>query len=75
MLLAFHLGSDVLHLDEWWGQEVDVDFFFYRSDEMAGALRSAGFEVEEIVERDAYPDIEYQGRRAYVFARKPDSES
>jgi SAM-dependent methyltransferase len=71
LLLAFHLGSDVLHLDEWWGHEVNVDFFLYRSDEMAGSLRSAAFEVEEILERDAYPDIEYQGRRAYIFARKP----
>jgi SAM-dependent methyltransferase len=71
LLLAFHLGSDVLHLDEWWGHEVNVDFFLYRSDEMADGLRSAGLEVTEILERDAYPDIEYQGRRAYIFARKP----
>jgi SAM-dependent methyltransferase len=71
LLLAFHLGRDVLHLDEWWDHEVCVDFFFYLSDEMAGSLRSAGFEVAEVIERDAYPEIEYQGRRAYIFARKP----
>jgi hypothetical protein len=33
-------------------------------------LREAGFALEEIVERDPYPDVEYQSRRAYIFARK-----
>lgn len=74
LLLAFHIGSDTLHLDEWWGHEVCVDFFFFLPDEIASALRSAGFEVEEIVERDPYPDVEHQSRRAYIFARKPMDE-
>lgn len=34
-------------------------------------LRTAGFELEEAVKRDAYPDIEVQTRRAYLFAKKP----
>ncbi len=72
LLLAFHIGDDVLHLDEWLGQSVNVDFFFFRAAEMAGYLTSAGFEVEEIIERDPYPDVEHQSRRAYIFARRPD---
>jgi SAM-dependent methyltransferase len=71
LLLAFHIGDDVLHLDEWLGQSVNVDFFFFRAAEMAGYLTSAGFEVEEIIERDPYPDVEHQSRRAYIFARRP----
>jgi SAM-dependent methyltransferase len=71
LLLAFHIGSDAIHLDELWGHKVCIDFFFFLPDEMASSLRSAGFEVEEIIERDPYPDIEYQSRRAYIFARKP----
>jgi SAM-dependent methyltransferase len=51
LLLALHIGDDVLHMDEWWGQNVSVDFIFFRPDEMAGFLRSAGFVVLEIVER------------------------
>jgi hypothetical protein len=36
-------------------------------------LRSAGFEVEESVERDHYPpEVEHQSRRAYILARKPE---
>ena len=71
LLLAFHIGDDVIHLDEWWGQSVSVDFFFFRPDEVAEYLRTAGFEIEEIVERDPYPDVEHQSRRAYIFARTP----
>jgi len=71
LLLAFHIGDDTVHLDEWWGQDVSVDFFFFRSDEMGGYLRAAGFEVEDIIEREPYPDIEHQSRRTYIFARRP----
>jgi SAM-dependent methyltransferase len=70
LLLAFHIGDDTVHLDEWWGQKVCVDFFFFRSDEVAGYLRAAGFEIEEIIEREPYPDVEHQSRRSYIFARR-----
>lgn len=69
LLLAFHIGDGTIHLDDWWGQKVCVDFFLFRSDEMSDWLRMAGFEVEEIVEREPYPEVEHQSRRAYIFAR------
>lgn len=75
LLLTFHIGDTIIHLDEWWGHKVCVDFFFFRSDEMAGYLKSAGFEIEEIIERDPYPEVEHQSRRAYIFARKPTAEA
>jgi SAM-dependent methyltransferase len=70
-LLAFHLGDHALHVDEWWGQKVSLDFYFFRTDEMKKDLTEAGFEIEEVIERDPYPEIEQQNRRAYIFARKP----
>jgi SAM-dependent methyltransferase len=72
LLLAFHVGDQTVHLDEWWGQPVSLDFRFFRPEEMADFLRRAGFEVEEIVEREPYPDVEHPSRRAYIFARKPE---
>jgi SAM-dependent methyltransferase len=71
LLLAFHVGDATVHLDEWWGQSVSLDFRFFRPEEMACSLRGAGFEVEEVVEREPYPDVEHQSRRAYIFAWKP----
>jgi SAM-dependent methyltransferase len=71
-LMAFHLGEEPeLHLEEMWGYSVSLDFYFYRSDEMEQNLRSAGFVVEEIIERDPYPpEVEHQSRRAYILASK-----
>jgi SAM-dependent methyltransferase len=70
LLLAFHVGDQTVHLDEWWGQKVCLDFGFFRSDEMAGYLHATGFEVGEIIEREPYPDVEHQSRRSYIFVRR-----
>lgn len=71
LLLSFHLGQEIIHLDEWWGEEVSVDSYFFQRDEMESYLRSAGFEIEDVVERPPYEGVEYQSRRAYIFTRKP----
>lgn len=71
LLLTFHIGDTTLHLDEWWGQPVNVDFHSFRSEEMTSHLQAAGWAEVEVIERDPYPEVEHQSRRAYVFARKP----
>lgn len=71
LLMSFHIGSETLHLDEWWGKKVILDFFFLDPTTLASQLRDAGFEVEEIIEREPYPEVEHQSRRAYIFARRP----
>ena len=71
LLLSFHIGDDTIHLDEWWGHKVCVDFFFFQSAEMTRYLTAAGFEIEEVIEREPYPDVEHQSRRSYIFARRP----
>jgi len=70
LLLAFHIGAGVVHLDEWWGHRVSVDFVFFCSGEVERYLTAAGFEVERSTERDPYPpEVEHQSRRGYVLAR------
>jgi SAM-dependent methyltransferase len=71
LLLAFHRGDDTIHLDEWWGQPVSLDTFFYRADEMQGYVQAAGFAVEEVIERPPYAQVEYPSHRVYLLARKP----
>jgi ubiquinone/menaquinone biosynthesis C-methylase UbiE len=71
LLLAFHIGTEIVHKDEWWGQQVSVDFIFYETAAMKDHLQSAGFDIEEAIERDPYGgDVEYPSRRAYIFARR-----
>jgi len=71
LLVTFHLGQEIIHRDEWWDKQVSVDFIFYEREEMKGYLKTAGFELEEVIERDPYAGVEYQSRRAYIFARRP----
>jgi SAM-dependent methyltransferase len=69
LLLAFHVGDEVRHFDELWGEPVSLDFIFFTSQEMEGFLRAAGFAVESREERDPYPEVEAPTRRCYVVAR------
>lgn len=72
LLVTFHIGTDAKHMDEWWGKTVNLDFNFYTTMEIRRHLEAAGFEITEAIERDPYPEnIEFQSRRAYIFARKP----
>jgi ubiquinone/menaquinone biosynthesis C-methylase UbiE len=70
LLLAFHIGDEVLHEDELWGQKISMDFLLFQPSEIRLDLEKAGFNIEEIVEREPYPDVEYPSRRAYILARK-----
>src|SRR5215469_5421521 len=72
LLLAFHAGDEVLHEEELWGRSISMDFFLFQPSEIRQYLEAAGLVVEEIIEREPYaPEVEYQSRRAYIFARKP----
>jgi len=69
--LAYHIGDETIHLDEFLGQEVELDFILFRNDFILRCLEDSGFRKIEVVERDPYPEVEYQSQRAYVFSRKP----
>jgi SAM-dependent methyltransferase len=70
LLLGFHAGDEVVHVDELFGVRASLDFRFHPVERVEAALREAGLgEVESIV-RDPYPQ-EHATRRAYVFARRP----
>lgn len=71
LLVTFHIGSETVHMDEWWEKKVSLDFNFLETQEMKASLVRAGFASQETIERDPYPEIEYQSRRAYIFAQKP----
>lgn len=71
LLLTCHIGQEVIRRDEWWGKEVSLDFIFFETEELKDHLKEVGFELQEVIERDPYPEVEYPSRRAYLFARKP----
>jgi SAM-dependent methyltransferase len=71
LLITFHIGTEVKHLDEWWEKPVNLDFAFYLPSEMEDWLKEAGFELKETLIRDPNPQVEVATQRAYVFAKKP----
>ena len=70
-LFTYHIGEETIHLDEFLGKKVDIDFMFFTTDFIFSCLKDSGFEKIEIIEREPYPGVEYESRRAYVFAIKP----
>ncbi|MFE9425267.1 class I SAM-dependent methyltransferase [Kitasatospora sp. NPDC006697] len=69
-LVAFHLGSEVRRLTEWWGHQVEVDFHFRPLAAVAEALEAAGLAVEVRLEREP-GEGEAETRRGYLVARRP----
>jgi ubiquinone/menaquinone biosynthesis C-methylase UbiE len=72
LLLSFHIGEDTAQVEDLWKSRAALEFHFFRVSTVRGSIERAGFEIEEIIERDPYaPEVEYQSRRAYIFAQKP----
>ena len=71
LLLAFHIGNEIRHLDTWFDRPISMDFHFLDPAAVGRSLETAGLRVEEVIERDPYPDVEHPTRRAYIFASKP----
>lgn len=75
LLLSFHIGEDHVTVEEnIWDSGVELQATLFRVDTIAGFIRNAGLAIDEIVEREPYaPEVEYQSRRAYIFATKTEA--
>lgn len=69
MLLAFHVGDVVRHVDTFLGQRVDLDFHLLRPARVRKLLREAGFSIEMSLQRAAYISVEAPTQRGYILAR------
>jgi ubiquinone/menaquinone biosynthesis C-methylase UbiE len=72
LLLAFHVGEEVIRPEELWGTKVALEFYHFDRARIETLLETSGFRIEDMVERGPYPpQVEYQSHRAYIFARRP----
>ncbi|MFF9900005.1 class I SAM-dependent DNA methyltransferase [Streptomyces longispororuber] len=69
LLVSFHRGAEIRHLDDWWGHDVNLDFHFLSTDAVADHLTEAGFTLEARLERAPHPQ-EAQTPRSYLQARR-----
>lgn len=69
VLLSFHVGDAVIHVDDLYGAPVDLDFRFHPTAAVVQALQAAQLTVIEQTEREPYEGVEFPSRRAYLLAR------
>jgi SAM-dependent methyltransferase len=76
LLAAFHVSAagqptgSVEHVSTWWDIDVALDFHFLDPVEVATDLETAGFHVMSRLDREPWPEVEYQSRRLYLLARR-----
>jgi uncharacterized protein YceH (UPF0502 family) len=71
LAVAVHTGAGGHHLDEWFGQEVDIDFTLHDAGAVIAAARAAGLEAVEWYHRGPYDGAEAETERLYVLGRRP----
>lgn len=69
-LFSFHVGDEVVHFEKAHDKEIDVDLFFFKTDDIIALLDGAGFKIIDAIERRPHADVEYQSRRGYIWAKK-----
>ncbi len=69
-LVSFHVGTEIVHKSDFFGEAVDIDFFFFETDAVINLLEETGFEMKESIVRYAYRDVEFPSKRAYLCAEK-----
>ena len=70
-LFTYHIGEETIHLDEYLGKKIDIEFMYFTTNFVLSCLNEIGFSKIEIIEREPYPEVEYESQRAYVFTKKP----
>ena len=70
VLVSFHVGTERVHVDEFLGHAVDVDFQFHPREQVEVALERAGLAIEARLERRGDAAVEHPSLRAYLLARK-----
>jgi SAM-dependent methyltransferase len=68
--LAFHVGSETVHVADLFGCATSLDFVFHRPEAVIAALADAGLTLEARLERAPYPDREHPSQRCYLLARR-----
>jgi ubiquinone/menaquinone biosynthesis C-methylase UbiE len=69
LALAFHIGSETIHVDELFGCTTSLDFVMHQPVHVTAALIDAGFSVEARLDRRPYAGAEHASERTYLLAR------
>ena len=62
--------GEILHADEWWGERVDLDFYYIDPAEVIAGVTAAGFTVSARTDREPLVGVEHESRRCYLLCRR-----
>lgn len=71
LVLGMHAGADVLHLTEWFGHEVDLDFVLHEPAFVVGVVEAAGLVDVEWYLRGPLTARGERSQRLYVVGHRP----
>lgn len=69
-LFSFHAGDQIVHFDKAHDKEIDIDLYFFKTDDIIELLSGTGFKIIDAIERHPHESMEYPTRRAYIWAKK-----
>ncbi|MFN4146338.1 MAG: class I SAM-dependent DNA methyltransferase [Runella sp.] len=68
-LFSFHIGDYTVHMDSFFDEKVNIDFYALQTEKIKELLEQTGFEIIDLIEREPYKDKEYESKRAYIWAK------
>jgi uncharacterized protein YceH (UPF0502 family) len=71
LVLALHAGSEIRHADDWFGQEIDLDFVLHEPASVVALVEAAGLVDTEWYRRGPVTARGETSERLYVVGRKP----
>ena len=77
LLVSFHISlvghepGEIMHADQWWGERVDLDFYYLDPAAVVDGLTAAGFVIMSRTDREPWPGAELESRRCYLLCRRP----
>lgn len=69
-LFSFHIGDYTVHMDNFFDEKVNIDFYALQTEKIKELLLQTGFEIIDLIEREPYKDKEYDSKRAYIWTKK-----
>jgi hypothetical protein len=72
LVLGLHAGADVRHLEDWFDEEVELDFVLHDQAFVVGVVDSAGLADIEWYVRGPVTARGETTQRLYVIGRRPE---
>lgn len=68
-LFSFHVGNEIIKVEQFLEESVNVDFYFFETEKIINQLDELNYEIIDVIERLPYKNIEYESKRCYIWAK------